>query len=39
MRQIAELLAEAAESNRPTISVEFFPPKTPAGEAQLKETI
>lgn len=39
MRPIAELLSEAAESNRRTISVEFFPPKTPAGEEQLKRTI
>lgn len=39
MRPIAELLAESAESNRPTVSVEFFPPKTPEGDARLRRTL
>lgn len=39
MRPIAEILAEAAAAKRPTLSVEFFPPKTSAGEEQLRRTL
>lgn len=39
MRPIAALLAEANASNRKTISVEFFPPKTAEGETRLRRTI
>ncbi|CAN5573453.1 methylenetetrahydrofolate reductase [NAD(P)H] [soil metagenome] len=36
MLRIADLLTEA---NGPTLSVEFFPPKTPVGDANLQRTI
>ena len=36
MQRIADLLTEATG---PTLSVEFFPPKTPVGEANLQRTI
>ncbi len=36
MPRIADLIAKATG---PTVSVEFFPPKTPAGEATLNQTI
>lgn len=39
MRSIAELIAEAAADKRPTISIEFFPPKTPEGDARLRQTL
>ncbi|MGB6057860.1 MAG: methylenetetrahydrofolate reductase [Microthrixaceae bacterium] len=36
MSRIADIIADA---NGPTLSVEFFPPKTPAGDATLNRTI
>lgn len=39
MRPIADLLAEAADAGRPTLSIEFFPPKTPEGDAKLRQTL
>lgn len=36
MPRIADILTQATA---PTLSVEFFPPKTPAGEASLQRTI
>jgi methylenetetrahydrofolate reductase (NADPH) len=39
MRFIRDILREHAEASRPVISCEFFPAKTPAGEATLLEKI
>jgi methylenetetrahydrofolate reductase (NADPH) len=36
---VRELLAAAAASGTPTVSVEFFPPKTPEGAEQLHRTV
>lgn len=38
-RLICDLLDEAREANRPAISVEFFPPKTEAGDQTLRESL
>ena len=35
MRRIPDIYAAGREARRPVISVEFFPPKTPEGEARL----
>jgi methylenetetrahydrofolate reductase (NADPH) len=35
MRFIRDILRESAEAGRPVVSCEFFPAKTPAGEATL----
>lgn len=39
MTRIADLLTEAAAEGRPTLSVEFFPPKTDEGAGQLERTV
>ena len=35
MRRIPDIYAAGREAGRPVISVEFFPPKTPEGDARL----
>lgn len=39
MTRIADLLERAAADRRPTVSVEFFPPKTEEGSANLERTL
>ena len=39
MRFIRDMLREGAEADRPVVSCEFFPAKTPAGEVALLEKI